>query len=321
VRWLLKPQTLLSFDMGKRLNKCTSGKVKIVEGIVPHEEKKSRLRKPHWLKLKLPAGPDYELVRSLISNSALHTVCQEARCPNQWECFASQTAAFLIMGPRCTRNCRFCAVEHGPLGPPDPEEPFRVAEAAQSLGLRYVVVTSVTRDDLPDGGASIFAATIRAIRKQIPDVQVEVLIPDFQGRPEPLLAVVEAHPDVLTHNIETVERLYPPVRPGAAYKRSTQLLRRAKGFNASLAIKSGLMLGLGELPEEIHQTLRDLLDAGCALLTLGQYLQPSADHIPVERFVSPAEFDNWKEIALAMGFWRVASGPLVRSSYHAKDLV
>ena len=293
----------------------------MVEGIVPHEEKNSRIRKPDWLKLKLPAGPDYELVRSLISNSALHTVCQEARCPNQWECFAGQTAAFLIMGPRCTRNCRFCAVEHGPSGPPDPEEPFRVAEAAHGLGLRYVVVTSVTRDDLPDGGAAVFAATIRAIRKKIPDVQVEVLIPDFQGRPEPLLAVVEARPDVLNHNIETVERMYPTVRPGAEYKRSTQLLRRAKGFNASLAIKSGLMLGLGELPEEIHQTLRDLLDAGCTLLTLGQYLQPSADHIPVERFVSPAEFDKWKEIALSMGFWRVASGPLVRSSYHAQDLV
>lgn len=292
----------------------------MVETIVPREEKKSRIRKPDWLRLKLPAGPDYELVRSLISKSALHTVCQEARCPNQWECFARQTATFLIMGSRCTRNCRFCAVEHGPLGPPDPEEPFRVAEAAQSLGLRYVVVTSVTRDDLPDGGAAIFAATIRAIRKKIPDVQVEVLIPDFQGHPEPLLTVVEANPDVLNHNIETVERLYPSVRPQAVYKRSTQLLRRAKGCDASLPIKSGLMLGLGESPEEIHQTLRDLLEAGCTLLTLGQYLQPSADHIPVERFVTPAEFDNWKEIALAMGFSRVASGPLVRSSYHAKDL-
>jgi lipoyl synthase len=291
-----------------------------VEGIVPHEEKKSRIRKPEWLRLRLPAGPDYELVRSLISNSAIHTVCQEAKCPNQWECFAGQTAAFLIMGSRCTRNCRFCAVEHGPLGPPDPEEPFRVAEAAHSLGLRYVVVTSVTRDDLPDGGAAFFAATIRAIRAKIPDAQVEVLIPDFQGNPEPLFAVVEAHPDVLNHNIETVARLYPPVRPGAVYKRSMQLLRRTKGCDASLPVKSGLMLGLGESPEEIRQTLRDLLDAGCALLTLGQYLQPSAAHIPVERFVSPAEFDNWKEIALAMGFSRVASGPLVRSSYHAKDL-
>ncbi len=306
--------------MGKQLHKCISDSIIAVEGIVPYEEKKLRIRKPEWLRLKLPAGPDYELVRSLIGRSALHTVCQEAKCPNQWECFAKQTATFLIMGSRCTRDCRFCAVEHGPLGPPDPDEPFRVAEAAQSLGLRYVVVTSVTRDDLPDGGADIFAETIREIRKKIPDVQVEVLIPDFQGRPEPLLTVVEARPNVLNHNIETVERLYPSVRPQAVYKRSTQLLRRARGYDESLPIKSGLMLGLGESPEEIHQTLRDLLDAGCALLTLGQYLQPSADHIPVERFVTPAEFDNWKEIALAMGFSRVASGPLVRSSYHAKDL-
>jgi len=277
-------------------------------------------RKPDWLRLKLPSGPDYELVRSLIGNSALHTVCQEAKCPNQWECFSRQTATFLIMGARCTRSCRFCAVEHGPSGPPDPGEPFRVAEAAQSLGLRYVVVTSVTRDDLPDGGAAIFAATIRAIREKIPDVLVEVLIPDFQGCPESLLTVVDAHPDVLNHNIETVERLYPSVRPGAVYQRSLQLFRRAKGRDASLPIKSGLMLGLGERPEEIHRTLRDLFDAGCTLLTLGQYLQPSADHIPVERFITPAEFEDWRKIALAMGFSRVASGPLVRSSYHAKDL-
>lgn len=290
------------------------------EATPSREEKKSRIRKPDWLRVKLPAGPDYELVRSLISSSALHTVCQEAKCPNQWECFARQTATFLIMGPGCTRNCRFCAVQHGPSGPPDPWEPFRVAEAAHSLGLRYVVVTSVTRDDLPDGGAAIFAATIRAIRKKIPDVLIEVLIPDFQGCQGSLLTVVEARPDVLNHNIETVERLYPSVRPGAVYERSMQLLRRAKGCDASLPIKSGLMLGLGESPEEIHQTLRDLFGAGCTLLTLGQYLQPSADHIPVERFVTPAEFDNWRETALAMGFSRVASGPLVRSSYHAKDL-
>ncbi len=287
---------------------------------MPHEEKKARIRKPDWLKLKLPAGSDYEWVRSLISNSAVHTVCQEARCPNQWECFARRTATFLIMGSRCTRNCRFCAVEHGPLGPLDPEEPFRVAQAAQSLGLHYVVVTSVTRDDLPDGGSAVFAATIRAIRKKIPDVQVEVLVPDFQGDPEALLTVVEARPDVLNHNIETVERLYPSVRPEAVYERSLRLLRRAKSHDASLPVKSGMMLGLGESSEEIRQTLRDLLGAGCTLLTLGQYLQPAADHIPVERFVTPAEFDNWKEIALEMGFSRVASGPLVRSSYHARDL-
>jgi lipoic acid synthetase len=195
-----------------------------------------------------------------------------------------------------------------------------VAEAAHSLGLRYIVVTSVTRDDLPDGGAANFAATIGAIRRKIPDAQVEVLIPDFQGDKGALLTVVRARPDVLNHNIETVERLYASVRPGAVYARSMQLFRQARDFDASLPIKSSLMLGLGELEEEIRRTLRDLLDAGCTLLTLGQYLQPSSDHIPVERFVTPAEFDNWKQIALEMGFSRVASGPLVRSSYHARDL-
>lgn len=279
-----------------------------------------RVKKPHWLRRKLPSGPDYEQVRALIGSSELHTVCQEARCPNQWECFSCRTATFLIMGPRCTRNCRFCAVEHGPLGPPDPEEPARVAEAAARLGLRYVVVTSVTRDDLPDGGASCFAAAIRAIRRSIPDAQVEVLIPDFQGDPAALRTVVEARPDVLNHNLETVPRLYPSVRPGAVYERSLELLRRAGGFDSSLALKSGLMLGLGETSEELLDTLRDLLEAGCRLLTLGQYLQPTARHLPVERFIPPEEFDRWKEIALEAGFTQVASGPFVRSSYHARDL-
>ncbi len=285
-----------------------------------HEEEKPRTRKPGWLKLKLPSGPEYEMVRSLIGRSELHTVCQEAKCPNQWECFSKQTATFLIMGSRCTRNCRFCAVEQGPPGPPDPEEPSRVAEAAHGLGLRYVVVTSVTRDDLPDGGAALFAATIRAIRNKIPEAMVEVLIPDFQGAPDALLAVVEARPDVLNHNIETVARLYPSVRPGAVYQRSMELFRRATDRDASLPVKSGLMLGLGESQEEIGKTLRDLLDAGCTLLTLGQYLQPSADHIPVERYVTPEEFDGWRRIAIEMGFAKVASGPFVRSSYHARDL-
>lgn len=290
------------------------------ESVMSHEEKIQRMRKPGWLKLKLPAGPDYEMVRSLIGRNALHTVCQEAKCPNQWECFSKQTATFLIMGPRCTRNCLFCAVEQGPPGPPDPEEPLRVAEAAHSLGLRYVVVTSVTRDDLPDGGAAIFAATIRAVRNKIPEALVEVLIPDFKGDPEALFTVVEARPDVLNHNIETVERLYPAVRPEALYGRSMQLFRRAKDRDASIPVKSGVMLGLGESPQEIRKTLLDLLEAGCSLLTLGQYLQPSAGHIPVERFVTPEEFDEWRKIALEMGFSRVASGPLVRSSYHAGDL-
>lgn len=284
------------------------------------QEKETRLRKPNWLRRKLPTGPAYEEVRALIREGDLHTVCQEAKCPNQWECFSCRTATFLIMGPRCTRNCRFCAVEHGPLEPPDPAEPERVAEAAKNLNLRYIVVTSVTRDDLPDGGASFFAETIKAIKQRIPEALVEVLIPDFQGNAEALGVVVSARPDVLNHNIETVLRLYPTVRPGAVYERSLELLSRVKSFDPALPVKSGLMLGLGESGEEIEATLRDLLNAGCSLLTLGQYLQPSAGHLPVERFVTPEEFDSWREIALKMGFTQVASGPFVRSSYHAKDL-
>jgi len=285
------------------------------------EDKKTRLHKPDWLKVKLPAGADYEMLRSVIGGSALHTVCQEARCPNRWECFARRTATFLIMGPRCTRSCRFCAVQHGPLGPPDPGEPSRVAEAALRLGLRYVVVTSVTRDDLADGGAGVFAATVAQIRQKVPDALVEVLIPDFQGSPQSVRTVVEVRPDVFGHNMETVERLYAPVRPGAAYRRSLQVLRAAKECDGALRVKSGLMLGLGESPEEIRKTLGDLLGAGCTLLTMGQYLPPSTDHLPVRRFVSPKEFDDWKETALGMGFWRVASGPLVRSSYRAGELI
>jgi lipoic acid synthetase len=206
------------------------------------------------------------------------------------------------------------------LGPPDPEEPARVAEAAAGLELRYVVVTSVTRDDLPDGGASFFVASIRAIREKIPGVLVEVLIPDFQGDEGALRAVVDARPDILNHNLETVPRLYPSVRPGAVYNRSLELLARAKTCDPSLRTKSGLMLGLGETDEEIRRTLQDLLEAKCSLLTLGQYLQPSPAHLPVERFVTPEEFESWKEIALGMGFSQVASGPFVRSSFHARDL-
>jgi len=278
------------------------------------------MRKPDWLRRKLPGGPAYEQVRSLLKSIELHTVCQEAHCPNQWECFSCRTAAFLIMGPRCTRNCRFCAVEHGPPGPPDSKEPSRVAEAASRLGLRYVVVTSVTRDDLPDGGAAIFAATIKAVREKISDASIEVLIPDFQGDPRAIPTVVEAHPDVLIHNIETVPGLYASVRPGAVYHRSLEVLKRAKRCDPSLKVKSGLMLGLGESNEEIRSTLQDLLNVGCSLLTLGQYLQPSKDHLAVERYIPPEEFDNWKTIALDMGFSQVASGPYVRSSYHAADL-
>jgi lipoic acid synthetase len=259
-------------------------------------------------------------VRALLKNGRLHTVCQEAKCPNVWECFSRHTATFLILGPRCTRNCRFCNVQHGPGGPPDPEEPRRVAEAARAMNLRYVVVTSVTRDDLPDGGSAHFAETIRAIRKSIPGALVEVLVPDFQGSADSIRTVVEARPDVLNHNVETVPRLYPEVRPQAVYERSLDLLRRVREIAPGIPTKSGLMLGLGEKDEEVLGTLRDLRAADCAILTLGQYLQPSKEHLPVARFVPPEEFEKLRGLALEMGFAEVASGPFVRSSYHAGDL-
>jgi len=280
----------------------------------------NRVPKPSWLKRRLPAGPDYERIKALINKGGLHTVCQEAKCPNIWECFSKHTATFMIMGSRCTRSCRFCAVDHGPTAQPDPEEPAKVAEAARKMGLSYVVITSVTRDDLPDGGASFFAQTIQEVRKQIPDALVEVLIPDFQGNSEALETVLNARPDVLNHNIETVPRLYPAVRPEAKYDRSLEVLKRVQQYDSLIPTKSGLMLGLGELPSEIAQTLKDLVKAGCRILTLGQYLQPSKQHLYVERFVPPAEFDNWQKTALEIGFSRVAAGPFVRSSYHAKEL-
>lgn len=279
-----------------------------------------RTRKPVWLRTRLPSDPTYQKVRSLLHDGVLHTVCQEARCPNQWECFSRKTATFLILGDRCTRRCRFCAVQHGPETPPDPTEPERVAAAAARLGLRYLVVTSVTRDDLADGGAGAFAEIIRAIRGKIPQARVEVLIPDFQGSREALQTVLEAGPDVLNHNVETAARLYDKVRPGARYDRSLELLRRSRQMAPTIVTKSGMMLGLGETDREIEETLRDLVRAGCRMLTLGQYLQPSAEHLPVARFLTPEEFEQWRVKALKMGFSEVASSPLVRSSYHAADL-
>jgi lipoic acid synthetase len=279
-----------------------------------------RVRKPAWLKQRLPSGPEFEKIRGMIRKDRLHTVCQEAGCPNIWECFSHHTATFLIMGSHCTRNCRFCAVTEGPLEPPDPEEPARVASAARKMGLKYVVVTSVTRDDLSDGGAGSFAETIQKIRQEISDVCVEVLIPDFQGSKKALETVLNAHPDVLNHNIETVPRLYPEVRPQADYRQSLDLIQHAHEYNPALLTKSGLMLGLGEHRAEISLTLEDMLKAGCRLLTLGQYLQPSKDHLPVIRYIPPEEFKEWRKTALQMGFAEVASGPFVRSSYHAKEL-
>ena len=277
-------------------------------------------RKPTWLKRRLPTGPGYEKVRLMLRENRLHTVCQEANCPNIWECFSKMTATFMILGDCCTRNCRFCAVKQGCCEPPDPKEPERVGMAVKSLGLDYVVVTSVTRDDLPDGGAGWFAATIREIQKQNPGVPVEVLAPDFGGDPWAIRVVIESNPAVLNHNIETVPRLYRTVRPQADYGRSLGVLDCARGLQSGLPTKSGLMLGLGETEGEVQQTLVDLLVAGCTLLTLGQYLQPSADHLPVARYVPPEEFENWRRLALDLGFSAVASGPFVRSSYQAKQL-
>ena len=284
------------------------------------KKQNNRAPKPPWLKRRLPTGPDYEQVKAFINKGGLHTVCQEAKCPNIWECFSKHTATFMIMGSRCTRSCRFCAVAHGPTAPPDPEEPARVAEAVHKMGLNYVVITSVTRDDLPDGGAIFFAQTIQEIRKQIPDALIEVLIPDFQGNRNALKTVLKARPDVLNHNIETVPRLYSTVRPEANYKRSLELLKQTGQYDPSIPTKSGLMLGLGERPDEISRTLEDLFKTGCRILTLGQYLQPSKQHLQVERFLPPEEFDNWRKTALEIGFSQVAGGPFVRSSYHAKEL-
>jgi lipoic acid synthetase len=276
-------------------------------------------RKPPWLKRRLPTGDAYGHVRELIESGRLHTVCQEAKCPNIWECFSHRTATFLIMGERCTRNCRFCSVQPGRPEPLDADEPARVADAAARMGLKYVVVTSVTRDDVPDGGAAHFAATIRAIRDRIPDAEIEVLIPDLQGDRAALRVVLDAGPDVLNHNIETVPRLYPQVRPQADYRRSLELLRTAAEMAPSIPTKSGLMLGLGETVDEVRSTLRDLRAHGCRLLTLGQYLQPSQEHLPVEEYIPPEAFDRWRSEALALGFTHVASAPFVRSSYHAGE--
>lgn len=256
----------------------------------------------------------------MIKNGSLHTVCQEAKCPNQWECFSHKTATFLILGDRCSRSCRFCAVAHGPQGGPDPQEPGRVAAAAAALELKYVVVTSVTRDDLADGGASVFAETITALRERIKAVKIEVLIPDFAGSQAALATVLAAGPDVLNHNLETVPRLYTVVRPEAVYSRSLRLLKDTARMAPSIPTKSGLMLGLGETDDEVERTLSDLLTVDCKMLTLGQYLQPTRAHLPVEKYVEPERFDRWRQIALGAGFEQVASGPFVRSSYHAHTL-
>lgn len=277
--------------------------------------KAQRSRHPRWLKVPLPAGKNFQEVRKLVEQHQLHTVCQSARCPNIGDCWGHRTATFMILGDVCTRNCRFCAVRSGIPQPVDGNEPKRVAEAVKILSLRYAVVTSVTRDDLPEGGASIFASTIREINKLVPGCGVEVLIPDFNGSEGALSIVMAAKPVILTHNIETVPSLYPWVRPGADYHRSITILQSAK--IRGLITKTGLMLGLGESNEQVLAVMRDLRCVNCDILTLGQYLQPSPDHLAIDRYLTPAEFDQFKQAGISMGFRHIEAGPLIRSSYHA----
>jgi lipoyl synthase len=274
-------------------------------------------RHPDWIKSRAPTGRAVAETRATVRALGLHTVCEEAQCPNLGECWSHHTATVMLLGDTCTRACRFCAVSHGKPATVDPDEPRRVAEAVAKLGLRHVVMTSVNRDDLPDGGAAHFAATARAVKERVPECTIEVLIPDLQGDHEALATVVASPITILNHNTETVPRLYKRVRPGATYERSLGILSAAKRFRPELRTKTGLMLGLGETRDEIQAVLRDLRATGCEVLTLGQYLRPSMDELPVERYVTPEEFIALGEEARAMGFAYVESGPLVRSSYHA----
>jgi lipoic acid synthetase len=273
-----------------------------------------------WIRARAPQGPAYERLKGLMRGLELHTVCEEAHCPNLGECWSRGTATFMILGDVCTRACGFCAVRTGlPSQPPDEGEPTRVAEAVARMGLRHAVVTSVNRDDRPDGGAGIFAGTVRAIRERVPACAVEVLVPDFKGRWEALHLVLDARPDVLNHNVETVPRLYREARPGASFERSLELLRRSAG--QQLLTKSGVMVGLGEERAELEDAFRAIRAAGAHVLTVGQYLRPSPQHLPVRRYYAPAEFEDLRAFAQGLGFRHVESGPLVRSSYHAETHV
>jgi lipoyl synthase len=278
-------------------------------------------RHPEWIKVRAPGGDGFAATKQVVKELALHTVCEEAHCPNVAECWDHKTATFMLLGDVCTRNCGYCAVAHGKPVAVDPHEPERVAEGVSRLGLRHVVVTSVDRDDLPDGGAGHFAATAEAIKRRVPECAVEVLTPDFKGNLMALAHVIDSPIDIFNHNTETVPRLYRRARPGGKYERVLELLEQAKRRRPDLLTKTGLMLGLGEEGGELVAVFRDLAAVGCDILTLGQYLQPSRQHLPVERYVSPAEFVALRGVALGIGFLHVESGPLVRSSYHAWDHV
>jgi lipoic acid synthetase len=286
--------------------------------VKPHAQAATVERKPRWLSRPVRCGSELRVVEEILAGERLNTVCAGAKCPNRGECYSAGTATFMIMGDSCTRNCGFCAVPAGGIKELDPEEPSRISRAADLMGLSHVVVTSVTRDDLPDGGAGHFARTVQAVKEVLPEATVEVLVPDFNGRMEDVDTVLEAGPDVFNHNVETVERLYGEVRPQADYRRTLSVLERSAG--AQLHTKSGFMVGLGESMEEVHELLGDLLEAGCGMLTVGQYLQSAAGNLPVIRYWEPAEFASLEKTAMEMGFEAVASGPLVRSSYFAGEM-
>ena len=276
------------------------------------------LRKPDWIRIKLPSGQETSRIKQILRESKLHTVCEEAACPNLAECFKHGTATFMIMGDLCTRRCPFCDVAHGKPLPLDVNEPRQLSEAVQKMALKYVVITSVNRDDLRDGGAGHLAECIQQIRQQTPQTKIEILVPDFRGRIEKAVEILVAQPcDVFNHNMETVPRLYTKARPGADYEGSLELFRQFNAAQPKIPTKSGLMLGIGETIEEVEVVMRDLLAVGCSMLTLGQYLQPSKSHLAVEEYVTPEQFERYAETAKALGFKQIASAPLVRSSYHA----
>jgi lipoic acid synthetase len=304
--------------MSDQQNKHQRGAEKTARIPVKIEPTVSPMRKPAWIRAKSPAGPEVQRLKSVLRENRLHTVCEEASCPNLGECFAHGTATFMIMGDICTRRCPFCDVAHGRPDPLDANEPHSLATTIRGMGLRYVVITSVDRDDLRDGGAGHFVACIQAVRELSPDIQIEILVPDFRGRKDRALGILRAAPpDVFNHNLETVPRLYKKARPGSDYQWSLELLRQFKKEHPEVPSKSGLMLGLGETLDEVEQVMRDMRMHDVQMLTLGQYLQPSKHHLPVERFVHPEEFEQLRELGESLGFSQVASGPMVRSSYHA----
>lgn len=307
----------MSFVPLSQLRKADEGSTSAGGHLPSAADRPGRL--PPWFKVRLQTGPDYQDIRRIMDRLNLHTICEEARCPNVWECWNARTATFLILGDICTRRCHYCSVSTGRPLELDREEPLRVAQAVQALALRHAVITSVNRDELEDGGASVFVETIREMRRLIPTCTIEVLIPDFEGNEAALVAVCVEQPEILNHNIETVSRLFPSIRPQGKYQRSIELLGKAK--QRGMTTKSGLIVGMGETIDEVHEVMRDLRAVGCDIVTIGQYLQPTKEHLPVARFYHPDEFAQLKGEGLTMGFTHVESGPLVRSSYHAEQQI